>query len=213
MSDTPVTCENIFWTAHSNTALDVKRISGLWNECCQQQSQKYKRNYIRRPVFVLGIDWSCSSHEFLYILCFLQPHYALGSTQPLTEKSTRNLLGDKVGRRVGLANSPPSVSRLSRKCGNLDVSQPYGPSLPATGMHYCYLWKSLHGSAPTSPPPPTHTQQLKVRVYNQSIRKSLSPLPSCMQVGQPYRIIFFDTTRLGYHYFTFLATILCKWAR
>jgi hypothetical protein len=43
---------------------------------------------------------------------------ALGSTQPLTEMSTRNLKketwGGKGGGRVGLTTLPPSLSRLSR---------------------------------------------------------------------------------------------------
>jgi hypothetical protein len=43
-------------------------------------------------------------------------------------------MGVKGRPELKVDNSPPFVSRLSRKCGSLVVSQPYGHSRPVTGI-------------------------------------------------------------------------------
>jgi hypothetical protein len=58
---------------------------------------------------------------------------SLGLTESLKEKGTRNLPGVKGGLRISLIIWPPSVSRLTRKCGSLHLSHPYGPSWPVAG--------------------------------------------------------------------------------
>jgi hypothetical protein len=57
---------------------------------------------------------------------------ALGLTQPLTEMSTRNI---PEGQKTAL---PPSINRLSKRCGGLELSHPYGPSQPVTGILFFF---------------------------------------------------------------------------
>jgi hypothetical protein len=48
-------------------------------------------------------------------------------------------LGLKSSQCVRLTASPPSVGRLSRKCGNLNISQPYGPLTGIPLLYFIYF--------------------------------------------------------------------------
>jgi hypothetical protein len=65
---------------------------------------------------------------------------ALGSTQPLTEMSTRRISWGKCGRCVRLTTLPPSCA-VVKKSGKLNLLKPFGPLQTCNGTALPFAMK------------------------------------------------------------------------
>jgi hypothetical protein len=72
---------------------------------------------------------------------------------------------------VELTTLPPSISRLSRQCGILNISQPYRPTLPFTGIALLLLYLYIfRGQEPmTNYKDNTNTENKNMKIRNRII--------------------------------------------
>jgi hypothetical protein len=77
----------------------------------------------------------------------LMPHYDPG-VDPASNRNEyqESSWGDKGQLARNLITSPPFVSQLSRKCGTINLSQPYGPPGPVTRIALPLVYYTMYGT-------------------------------------------------------------------
>jgi hypothetical protein len=82
---------------------------------------------------------------------------------------------------VGLTNLPPSMSRLSTQCGIINISQPYRPSRPVTGIALLtfYIYVETHSKS-TENKTGTHRKHAAMGVRE---RTNEVPVPQFGKLG------------------------------
>jgi hypothetical protein len=120
-----VPCERGKHVTILNTAV---QLSGL-QASLKLSMQPALSERLKTPVLQAGRLW------FRFLMKSLD--FSIGPG--IHSASDRNFLGVKGGWCVKLTTSVPSMSWLTIKCGNINVSQPYGPPRPVARVSFTFL--------------------------------------------------------------------------